>query len=212
MCAAVVHVLLLAASAAAGPRPPGAVVRGALLEWETSPPGELSVRTATHEVFRFTFDAKTYFERDNHGSSAGALRKGDQVEIVSDGAPGVLLRYARTVHVVEQQPPRRTVLRPRRYGADRMALDQIAPMGNLTFAGVVRRLEPGRMVLRTRGQGDQTILLGQDTAFLENGVQVPASTLAPNTRVFVRGTRDFDDQVQAYQVVWGRILEPEMRP
>jgi hypothetical protein len=29
-----------------------------------------------------------------------------------------------------------------------------------------------------------------------------------NTRVFVRAGKSFDNEVEAYQVVWGEILQP----
>jgi len=203
--------LLLTALAAAQPRPPGPVTRGTLLETETAAAGQFSLRTAGHAVYRFTFDSKTYFERERTRTSAARLRAGDQVEVVSDELPGALLRYARTVHVIERQPPRLR-LPTRRYRAYRSSLEHLVPRGDLTFAGVVRRLNDGILVLRTRGQGDKTIVLRQDTTYLQDGEQVSAAELPLNVRVFVRGARNLDDELEAYQVVWGRILEPEKGP
>ena len=37
---------------------------------------------------------------------------------------------------------------------------------------------------------------------------VDAATLKPNMRVFVRAGKDLYDQVEAYQVIWGTILDP----
>jgi hypothetical protein len=80
---------------------------------------------------------------------------------------------------------------------------------NLTFSGVIYRLTPERLVLHIRERADQTILLRQDTSFLENGGSVDAASLKPNMRVFVRAGKDIWDQVEAYQVVWGSILAPQ---
>ncbi len=191
---------------------PGAVIRGEILECDLKGAGgELSIRTAGNAVFRFSFDAKTYFERENARIDAMKLEKGDQLEIVSEGMPGSMVRYARTVHVV-QRDARRAAVRRYPIHSNRSWLDEIVPMGNLTFSGLVRRLDSDRMVLRTRGQGDQAIMLRDDTRYLQDGLQVVAATLKPNTRVFVRGSRNFEGDVEAYQVVWGSILEPGKRP
>jgi hypothetical protein len=195
--------LLLAACAQAAPPP--AVVRGSLVECEA---GELSIRADNHQVYRFTFDAKTWFERERKRIPAETLQAGDLVEVVSDTAPGSAVRYARTVHVVEQRPAPRPLRSLARSRAMRSSLDHIMPPGNLTFTGVVSRVGGGRMVLRTRREGSQTILLREDTRYLENGVQVAASALALNLRVFVRASKNFEGDVEAYQVVWGEILDP----
>lgn len=202
LCAAAVAV------AAQTAVPPG-IVRGDLLEWESvRGGGELSIRTPSHQVFRFSYDARTYVERERERTSIDKLQKGDQLEIVSDQTPGVVLRYARTVHVVEQAQPRRAQRSFTRSRAYRSAIDSIAPRGDLTFAGVVARITGERLVLRTRRDGDKTILLRDDTRFLDNGTQVAASALAPSTRVFIRGSRNFENEIEAYQVVWGEILDP----
>jgi hypothetical protein len=201
---------LLAASAILAQAPPLAIVRGNLLEWESrNGAGELSIRTAANQVFRFAFDAKTYFERESESTSISKLQKGDFVEIVSDKAPEISLRYARTIHVVDRQPPRRRAPESLgRYRAYRSIFDRITPLGDLTFSGIVARLDDGRMVLRTRTGGDKTIVLREDTRYLAGGLQVEPADLKPNMRVFVRGSKNIDDEVEAYQVVWGEILEP----
>ncbi len=191
---------------------PGAVTRGEMIECDLKGAGgELSVRTAENAVFRFSFDAKTYFEREKARISALKLEKGDQLEIVSEGVPESMVRYARTVHVLASDT-RRAASRSYRTRISRGWMDEIAPKGNLTFSGLVRLVDRGRMVLRTRAQGDQSIMLRDDTRYLQDGVQVAAATLKPNTRVFVRGSRNFEGDVEAYQVVWGSILDPGRRP
>jgi hypothetical protein len=63
-------------------------------------------------------------------------------------------------------------------------------------------------VLHTRGGGDQTILLRQDTRYLQDGEMVGSSELKPNMRVFIRAGKTLYNEVEAYQVIWGEILEP----
>jgi hypothetical protein len=43
---------------------------------------------------------------------------------------------------------------------------------------------------------------------VDNGDTVEAADLRPNMRVFVRAGRNIYQQVEAYQVIWGKILEP----
>lgn len=204
---------LFAAACAAGeaPPPPG-LVRGDLIEWETARgAGELSVRTRTHQVYRFAFDDKTYFEREKERIGPDSLRKGDLIEIVSDTQPGSLLRYARTVHVIDRRLPTRRPDARTRFRPWSSALDSIIPRGNLTISGIVSRMDGGSMVLRTRRDGEQVILLREDTRYVDNGVEVTASALSLNRRVFVRASRNFENNIEAYQVVWGEILAPAPR-
>ncbi len=203
---------ILFAGALAAQDPAPALVRGELLDCEVSAPGagEFSLRTETHQVFRFTFDRKTYFEREKQRTTAAGLEKGDLIEVVADRSSEPVLRYARTVHVVDRRPARPPVSAGR-YRSYRTSLDSIVPMGNLTFAGVVARLDAGRLVLRTRKDGEKTIVLRDDTRYLEDGVQVAPAELKANTRVFVRGAKNFEDEIEAYQVIWGEILDPAAR-
>jgi hypothetical protein len=154
--------------------------------------------------------------------AADRIEKGDLLEIVSDRVPTGSLGYARTVHVIGQPAQPRRTLSAGRYAArraaaashpwdtaaDRSVLDSIIPRGDLTFTGIASRVDADRIVIRTRKDGDKTLMFVLDTQFLENGLSVPVSALKPGTRVFVRGTRNFENELQAYQVVWGEILEP----
>jgi hypothetical protein len=188
---------------------PLGLVHGTLLECEAHQgSGELSIRTAGDQVFRFIFDDKTYFEREQEHVAPSRLQKGDWVEIVSDKWPGSALRYARTVHVTDPSEPvhaRRPLFHPH---ADLGSLDPLFPRGDLTFSGVVERLNAERLILHGRSGDDQVILLRQDTRYLSGGSQVDATALKPRTRVYIRAGKNLDNQVEAYQVVWGEILEP----
>ncbi|HEV3199755.1 MAG TPA: hypothetical protein VGZ73_17750 [Bryobacteraceae bacterium] len=188
--------------------PPPALLRGVLLERDTpTSSGEFSVRAADNQVFRYQFDAKTYVEREKQMIDVAHLQLGEKVEVLSDTVSGSVLRYARTIHVVQDAPPPRSLTG--RLRAYRTATERSVPAGNLTYAGVVFHVTGERLVLHTREGGDQSILLRKDTRFLENGETVEAANLKPNMRVFVRAGKDLYDQVEAYQVIWGSILDPK---
>ena len=206
-------VLLAALAAAQTPTvpisPSAALIRGVLLERDPQAAGgQFSVRTADNQVFRYQFDRKTYVERDHDLIDVPRLQPGDKVEVVSDSITGSALRYARTIHVLNDPPPPRP-LTMGRYRAYRSTDDRNIPTGNLTYSGVVFRINADRLVLHTRAGGEQAIQLRKDTRYLQNGEIVDADKLALNTRVFVRAGKDLYDQVEAYQVIWGTILDPK---
>jgi hypothetical protein len=189
-----------------------ALLRGVLLERDAETDGgEFSVRAAGNQVVRYRFDAKTFVEREERLIDVPRLRPGEKVEVVSDPLTGSLLRYARTIHVIDPAPPPRAATRPgaRLDPALTPSLTpSLFPRGDMTFAGVVSRLSDGRLVLRTRNAGEQTLLLRQDTRFVADGETVAAADLKTNMRVFVRAGKDVFGHVEAYQVVWGGILLP----
>lgn len=202
-------VLVSSIVVAQAPPPSPALVRGVLLERDQpNGSGEFSVRAADNQVFRYQFDAKTYVEREKQMIDVARLQPGEKVEVVSDTVPGSVLRYARTIHVFEDAPPPRS-LTAGRLRAYRTATERSVPAGTLTYSGVVFRVTGERLVLHTREGGDQSLLLRKDTRFLENGETVEAGNLKPNMRVFVRAGKDLYDQVEAYQVIWGSILDPK---
>jgi hypothetical protein len=205
--------MCLHAHTAAQEAPFSGIVRGVLIECgQTISAGEFSVRTAaSNQVYRYTFDARTYVEREDRRISMAAVRKGDTVEIVSDREESVAVHYARTVHVIEARPAPRPISQAGRSRPYRSPVDLLAPRGNLTYSGVIARLAADHLVLHTRQEGEKTILLRLDTSYLESGTLVDAADLKPNTRVFVRAGKSLDDRIEAYQVVWGDILEPSRR-
>src|SRR5450759_1465515 len=70
------------------------------------------------------------------------------------------------------------------------------------------RSPAARVVLHTRAAGDLSILLRKDTRYLADGQLVDAESLKPNMRVFVRAGKDLYNEIEAYQVIWGKILTP----
>lgn len=198
-----------AAGLAAQQSAPLGVVRGTLLERDPAGTGELTVRLKDNRVYCFGFDTKTYVEKDNQRAAVADLHKGDTLEIVSDQGARPQQRYARMVKVMTSLPvaqPLRSRLRPR---ASTGLWDDLFPRGDLTFAGVVARVSQDMLVLRTRAKGELRLLLRPDTRYVQDGVLVDASGLGVNARVFVRGGRNLDDDIEAYQVMWGEILKPE---
>jgi hypothetical protein len=201
--------------AAGAQTPPPGFVRGVILECDSqTATGEVAIRAADNQVFRYQFDAKTYAERDDQLIQASRLKPGEKVEVVSDRSPAYTLRYARTIHVVQLPPPARPLTMGRYRAANpgnannslnNARLDRLP---TLTFAGVVFRLNGERVVLHTRETGDQSILLRADTRYLQAGETVEAKDLKPNMRVYVRAGKNLYDEVEAYQIIWGNILTP----
>src|SRR5205814_7505339 len=135
------------------------------------------------------FAAKTYVEREQQLLDVPRLRPGEKVEVVSDALPGSVLRYARTVRVIDDPPPPRPPSLGRLRSANRLAEDRI-PVGTLTYAGVVSRVNGDRLVLHTRDGGEQAVLLRKDTRYVRNGEIVDPAALQMNMRVFVRAGKD----------------------
>lgn len=204
--------LCLCAGGALHAQQPGfsGVIRGVLIDCDDAgAAGEFSLRAkGTNQVYRFRFDAKTYVEREEQRVSMQGLQKGDTIEVVADREESVAVHYARTVHVIEasRQPRPGALPGLRSYRAS--PIDLLAPRGNLTYSGVIARLSVDRLVLHTRQEGEKTILLRLDTRYVEGGSMVEAGELKPNTRVFIRAGKNFEDQIEAYQVIWGEILQP----
>jgi hypothetical protein len=210
-----IGVMLLGAwmGSAQGGHPPGspenaALVTGVLLECDAHAAGEFSIRAADNRVLRYQFDHKTYVEREERLIEAARLVAGEKVEVLSDSVPGYPLRYARTIHVIQPVPPARPQTLGRLRAYDPKAEPPIRA-GNITYSGVVFRLNSQRVVLHTREAGELTILLRKDTRYLADGQLVDADSLKPNMRVFVRADKDLYNEVEAYQVIWGTILSPQ---
>jgi hypothetical protein len=199
--------LVLALRCTAQTESSGALMRGTLLECDARPSGEFSIRGADNQVLRYRFDAKTYVERDERLIDAARLAPGEKIEVLSEREPASPLRYAMTIHVLQPLPPPRpkTLGRYRAYAS---APEPAIPAGNVTYSGVVSRLDSQHVLIHTRDAGDLSILLRKDTRFLEDGQVVDAERLKPTMRVFVRAGKDIYQQVEAYQVIWGSILAP----
>ena len=183
---------------------PIGILRGDLLAWTgTARGGELTFRNSDNRVYQCSFDAKTYFERGKEGMGVGAMQVGDRVEVLADHKDGTGLCYARTVQLINGK----TAILPRLRTSSRPT-EAFAPRGDMTFAGVVLRVSPELLVLRMRSNEHKTIHLRSDTRYLSAGQSLDRGSLEVNTRVFIRAGKNLDDDIEAYQVVWGDILEP----
>jgi hypothetical protein len=190
---------------------PVGIVRGDLVEWDGDKvQGDLLIRTPPDRIYTCHFDASTYLERDGQRIAMAAVKTGDRLEIVADHKPGSQRCYARTVRVVDKSV---TVTNPgyRVNMRRNTAIDQIYPRGNLTFSGVIIRMNPQLLVLRTRTDGEKPVLLRKDTLYMDSGLPGDLSTLVVNTRVSIRGGRNLDNELEAYQVIWGELEGPKGR-
>lgn len=176
------------------------VVRGVVLQRDA---GELSVRTADNQVFRYRFDARTYVERDHRSIDAAELTPGEPVEVVSEAVTGSPVRSARSIHVLPPSPRHHLPTPPLR------ARTAEIQKGDLTFSGLILSVTATRLTLHQREGGNQEILLRPETRYEDNGEVVAEANLKRNMRVFVRGSKNDNGQIEAYQVVWGSMLAPK---
>jgi hypothetical protein len=188
---------------------PIGIVRGELVGWSgTVSRGDMQVRGSDGNVVTCGFDGKTYFEKDSQRIAPAAMAGGDRIEMVADRTPGATACYARTVHVIDPTVLRRAPNPRIRFREAPNPTEKFAPRGDLTFAGVVVRVNPDSLVLKTRAEGEKILLLRADTRYFGEGLRVEPGALQVRTRVFVRGGRNLDGDVEAYQIVWGEILQP----
>jgi len=176
------------------------ILRGRLLQISAT---AISLTNAEGKTVHCALDNKTYMEREGQRVFAGALQVNDPLEIVADRRASTDTCYARTVRIVA--PGTRLLqIRP----SYRSSLEYIYPRGNMTFSGVVRRLNANVLVLRTKDEPERLVLLRDDTRFLDSGFPADRAALGVNTRVFVRGGRNLENDLEAYQIIWGEIAGP----
>lgn len=188
---------------------PSGFLRGELMGWSgTARAGQFTFRVSQDHVYFCSYDEKTYMERENQRISMAGAEKGDRVEVVSDQKQGSSLCYARTIHILE--PPRAYVVPGVRPGLRKASVTTplFPRMGDLTLTGAVLRVTPDALWLRLRSGEQKTIRLRPDTRYLTEGQTADPESLRVNTVVFVRAGKTIENQVEAYQVVWGDILQP----
>ena len=200
--------LMLVASAGAQENAPPGLLRGILLNWTSvSSGGAFTFLGFENKIYSCSYDRKTYMERDNELTTFAHAQRGDRLEIVTDRAPSSNACYARTVHILENPQTRLAPrLRPR---AKEPSLAVLPPRANLTYTGVVIGITSSTLTLRSRSGDRQSILLRPDTHFLAEGQLMDRGSLRANTKVFVRAGKNLDEQVEAYQVIWGEILDSD---
>jgi hypothetical protein len=197
-----VVLLITATAGAAEIEMPTGFVRGAMATWEGTPTlGQITVRAADGSLSSCGYDFRSWFERAHERIAVSKLLPGDPLEVLADRKPGTRACYVRIVHVLD--PPVR--VNPRRVAAIK-APDPPVLRGDQTVSGVVIRREGPALTVRTRTE-ERTLLLRPDTAYFGDGLRLDASALAVNTHVFVRAGRNMDGRIEAYQVMWGSIVD-----
>jgi hypothetical protein len=193
--------------------PPG-VFRGALLSRQGGDQaGDLILGPRGAETDLVChYDAHTYVARDGHRIAVSSLNAGEPLEILANRKPGSQACYASMVRVIDPESEK---------AADRARLFKeqnpnarvffFTPHGDRTFAGVVMRLTARSLTLRTRA-GEATLALRPDTRYWDDGLGATRADLLVNTHVFVRAGKSLDGVVEAYQVMWGEILDISSPP
>jgi hypothetical protein len=200
-------VLFLGAVAAAEPRPPLGILRGDLLSWDgTWQNGILQLRLDSGIDYSCNFNSATFFERDRVRIGVGKLRPGDKLHVVSDRTSPSAKCFARMVKIVAEHDA------PFQWGAVRRATESFAPRGSLVYSGVIVQPEEGAFVLRTRSGERHRIMLRADTRFVDNGVVTGPEILTMNRQVYVRAGFNSEEEMEAYQVMSGEILQPSPGP
>lgn len=196
--------VLLTSAALFGQEASPGLIRGTLAQAEG---GLLEIRQASGASVRCGFDSHTWIERDRKRLQMDALESGAAVEAVTDTRAGRC--YTRTLRLVPAAALLTPVARRAALSPARSAIESIYPRGNLTFAGVVIRRSPTLLVLRTRTEPEKAVRLREDTRFLDSGLPATSADVAVNTRVFIRGGKNFENDLEAFQVVWGQIEGPQ---
>jgi hypothetical protein len=181
---------------------PTGFVRGAMATWEGTPAlGQITVRAADGSLSFCGYDFRSWFERAHERIAVAKLVPGDLLEVLADRKPGTFACYVRIVHVLD--PPAR--VNPRRIAAVKPP-DPPMLRGDRTVSGVVLRREGPALTVRTRTD-ERTLLLRADTAYFGDGLRLDSAALVVNTHIFVRAGRNSDGRIEAYQVMWGRIVD-----
>ena len=171
--------------------------------------GTFDILTSAGKLYQCDFNSHTLIERDNLPVTASSISKGEHIEVLTDRTRDRC--YARIIRVMRRSSSAQPTPPPTRLRFSLNAIDHIYPRGNLTFSGVILRLNPSMLVLRTRTEPEKIIMLRDDTRFLDSGLPGERSNLAVNTRVFIRGSKTLDNTLEAYQVNWGEIPGPKAR-
>jgi hypothetical protein len=188
---------------------PAGFLKGDFVSWTgTARSGQFVFQSAGNRMYSCSYDDKTYMERDSRRIAIANAEKGDRMEIVSDYKRDSMVCYARLVHVLYPQHAYVVPGARPRSKASKSPIEPFGPRGNMTFSGLVMAVKSNVLTLKSRTGDYETIHLRPDTRFSTDGQTAQASNLRINTLVFVRCGRNLENEVEAYQVVWGEILKP----
>jgi hypothetical protein len=184
--------------------------KGELIQWKIQGlAGDMALRSEESGVERCRVLAASRLIRSGIRIHPHGVRLGDTVEVVGDYSAGPDRCTVRQLFIRQYEGERRMVNGKYRFNLyPRAYLDGLWARGLLTFSGVVGRMENGRLVLRLRERRERSFALRDDTLFQSEGRLVGRDELETFTPVFVRASRTADGDLEAYQVMWGRILRP----
>jgi len=192
----------------AQPKPPLGILRGELSSWTGSwDGGALQLKLESGMDYECQFNSRTFFDRDRSRISVGRLRPGDLLEIVSDRTSVASACFARMVKIISKLQDA-----PVTWGQVTRATEHFAPRGDLIYSGIIVEHANDGFVLRTRAGQRVAIRLRSDTRFIQNGLPSGRDILSVNGVVFVRAGTGLGEEVEAYQVVAGEILQPGKAP
>ena len=197
------------ASPAAPAEMPAGLFRGAFAGWSgAAGSGNLTVRTAQGADLFCYFDSHSYIERDHRRIAVSSLSIGEKLEILADHKPGSHTCYARTAAVIDAAAERMAAERARQAKTLSPASSSLffTPTGDRTVSGIVVALTSRALTLKTRS-GETTLTLRPDTRYLGDGVRSERADLRVNAHVFIRAGKTIEGVLEAYQVMWGEILD-----
>lgn len=193
----------LAASAFAAQNIPRGIFRGTILGYDgTAAAGRLRVANPAGEEFQCAYDSFSWVEMDRHRIRVTNLQPGDPVEVLADHPPGSSDCYVHSVRVGLPPSPR---AKQRAQEARSLKRSDPLPKAAISISGVVIRLDPNSLTLRTR-EGEETILLRRDTRYFGDGQSLAREDVAVNMHVSVRAGRALGGGLEAIQVSWGRLV------
>jgi hypothetical protein len=182
---------------------PAGIVRGGFVSSTGSAAsGELVIRGSGNALYGCSYDARTYVERAGERIPVTLISGGELIEILADRKYGSGSCYARMVQVVNRHPLRPVGLITAR------PLDSFAPRGDIAFGGMIVGCADGVLTIRTRA-GRVRLSLRRDTRFLRDGLRLDPDQAPVNAHVFVRAGRDLAGDLEAFQVIWGTIVNVE---
>ena len=147
-------------------------------------------------------DGRTYIERDRQRIYWRDVAAGDSLELVTDRTHRLAACYVRMVHVIGPQPAKFPT------GPFDRATESFAPRGQIFYSGVVSKVEPERLWIRTRLDGLKELRLRPDTRYTASGDAVARDQLITGMRVYLRAGIGWDNDIEVYSVTWGEILSP----
>jgi hypothetical protein len=187
------------------PLPP--LSQGTFQEWIGSDSaGSFLFQTSDQKSHRCVFSSRTYFEREHKRTFVSRIPPGQALEVLSERIPEPPRCRALIVRVITPQ-----VASPNRYRsrAPQAATEFFLNRGTLQLTGVVVRADETLLLLRTRAGAQHWVRLRGDTRFSENGFHADRARLPSNHPIHIRAGTNFEGEIEAYSIVWGRILRPD---